>query len=258
MAQPPLSKAIRQLETKLGVQLFERTTRHVSLTRAGQVLLDEGRPALDSVAAAGRRAQRAGQAGPQLVVTVKPGVAYDLVREILDTYHVVHPDLPVGDMVMSDGGEPAAMVRQGRADVAVLSTPFDDRGLETRPIFSERRLVVLPLTHRLAGRYDLTLADLAGEPTAGATGVEVNDITHVLEVVALGQAVAFVAASVARRHARPDLVFRPVGDLSPLTLVVAWAPGGTGGRSVTAFVEAAADVARRLDGRLMLLHEALA
>src|SRR6266540_3010929 len=61
MAQPPLSKAIRQLEAKLGVRLLERTTRRVTLTEAGQVLLEQARGAIDAVGAAARRAQRAGR-----------------------------------------------------------------------------------------------------------------------------------------------------------------------------------------------------
>jgi len=54
IAQPPLSRAIRQLERRLGVALLERTSRTVTLTEAGSVLLREGRAALDAVDAAGR------------------------------------------------------------------------------------------------------------------------------------------------------------------------------------------------------------
>ncbi|MBF8192793.1 LysR family transcriptional regulator [Nonomuraea sp. K274] len=50
IAQPPLSRAIQRLERRLGVRLLERGTRHVSLTRAGEVLLREGRKALTSLA----------------------------------------------------------------------------------------------------------------------------------------------------------------------------------------------------------------
>jgi DNA-binding transcriptional LysR family regulator len=71
MAQPPLSRSIRQLERRLGVTLFERTSRAVRLTPAGAVLLAEGRSALDALAAAARRAQRAGQDEPRLVLAMK-------------------------------------------------------------------------------------------------------------------------------------------------------------------------------------------
>ena len=61
IAQPPLSRAIRQLERRLGVTLLERTSRAARLTAAGEVLLHDGRAALDAVTAAARRAQRAGR-----------------------------------------------------------------------------------------------------------------------------------------------------------------------------------------------------
>ncbi len=58
IAQPPLSRAISQLERRLGTTLLERTSRSVALTPAGEVLLSEGRAALDAVAAAERRTRR--------------------------------------------------------------------------------------------------------------------------------------------------------------------------------------------------------
>lgn len=62
MAQPPLSRAIQQLERRLGVCLLERNRRGVRLTAAGEVLLHEGRAALDATTAAARRTRRAGGA----------------------------------------------------------------------------------------------------------------------------------------------------------------------------------------------------
>ncbi|MGH3375334.1 MAG: LysR family transcriptional regulator, partial [Actinoallomurus sp.] len=67
IAQPPLSRAIQRLERRMGVRLLERTSRSVTLTPAGEVLLREGRRALDATAAAVRRAQRAGRADACLV-----------------------------------------------------------------------------------------------------------------------------------------------------------------------------------------------
>src|SRR6187431_2034618 len=61
MAQPPLSRAIRDLERQLGAQLLERTTRQVTLTPAGEVLLREARAALVAVTAAERRTRHAGR-----------------------------------------------------------------------------------------------------------------------------------------------------------------------------------------------------
>ncbi len=91
----------------------------------------------------------------------------------------------------------------------------------------------------------VTLPHEAGKPDppdwrAGPTldGPHVGDLAALLEVVALGQAVAFVPASVSRRYPRPDLAHVPVSDLSPMVLSVAW-PQASRSRTVAAFVNAA-------------------
>jgi DNA-binding transcriptional LysR family regulator len=281
IAQPPLSKAIRQLEAKLGVRLLERTTRRVTLTEAGRVLLEQGGAALDLVAAAARRAQRAGQPVPRLVVAAKAGDA-PLLQEILEVYRAAAepPESPPPEVVITGWGEPATMLRDGRADVALVRSPFDGRGLDVEPLRTEARVVALAAGHRLAGRRRVPLAELAGEPVPYAPdtdeqaaaywagrdpeslaaawdgqreparprlGPRVGDFAQLLEVVALGQAVAFLPASLAERHPRGDVVYRPVDELSPSTLVVAW-PQTSRSLAVAAFVRAAAEVAQPPDG----------
>jgi DNA-binding transcriptional LysR family regulator len=71
IAQPALSKTVRQLERRLGVTLLERTSRAVALTDAGQVLSREARVALEAVAAAALRTQRAGTGDPRLILAMK-------------------------------------------------------------------------------------------------------------------------------------------------------------------------------------------
>src|SRR3954470_17479101 len=75
IAQPPLSRAIRQLERRLGGTLLERRSRPIALPESCWVLLVEGRAALDAVDAAGRRARRAALAAgqPGLVLVTKAG-----------------------------------------------------------------------------------------------------------------------------------------------------------------------------------------
>ncbi len=66
IAQPPLSRAIKQLERRLGVELFTRTSRGVDRTEAGDVLFDEARSILEAIEAATQRTRRAGQKGQTL------------------------------------------------------------------------------------------------------------------------------------------------------------------------------------------------
>ncbi|MFD7418077.1 LysR family transcriptional regulator [Kitasatospora purpeofusca] len=274
MAQPPLSKAIALMESRLGVRLLERTTRQVRLTDAGQVLLDQARIAVDAVHAAARRARRAGQPTPRLVVAVKPGGDAGLLGEILAAYRAAGARLPPPEVVVGGSGEPIAMLRDGRADVALLRSPFDGRGLDAETLVVEPRLAVLPAAHRLAGRRRLRLTDLEGEPVprwkgaapsstayytghdgAGAVdgrpapvpagtpeGPLVASVEQLLEVVALGQAVAFLARSTTERYRRPDIAYRPVTGLSPSAVVVAW-PETSRSAAVAAFVRVAHDVA---------------
>src|SRR5438128_1531702 len=86
IAQPPLSRAISGLERRLGVTLFEPTSRAVVLTEAGSVLLREGRAALDALAAAERRTRRAFAPGPGLVLVTKAGASGELLAKLLDAY----------------------------------------------------------------------------------------------------------------------------------------------------------------------------
>ena len=73
-------------------------------------------------------------------------------------------------------------------------------------------------------------------------GPQVSDLNQLLEVVALGQAIAFLPTSTARRNPRGDVVYRPAADLSPSIVAVAW-PEGCRSRAVAAFVAATTQVA---------------
>jgi DNA-binding transcriptional LysR family regulator len=275
MAQSPLSKAISQLESRLGVRLLERTTRQVTLTAAGSVLLEQATLVLAAAAAAITRTQRAGRAEPRLTVALKPGGDGGLLRDIIAAYQ--RPDLPPVETKVVTWGEPPALVRDGSADLALLRSPFTQHSLEIEELLSEPRVVALAADHPLASRTRLRRADLAGEPLpswpdadaattaywAGCdpqslaaawpdstppaletSGPQVSDLAQLLEVVALGQAIAFLALSAAVRHPRTDIVYLPVIDLSPSIVAIAW-PEGSRSRAVAAFVAAATQITAR-------------
>jgi DNA-binding transcriptional LysR family regulator len=270
LAQPPLSAAIGKLERKLGVTLFERTSRRVTLTPAGAVLLQQGRIAVEAAGAAVERARRASTRPGRLTVAVKPGTGTDLLQKIMQRC-AQDPQVPEVHLLFGHPGGPAAAVRGGAADVAILRAPFDQRGLDTELLLTEPRVATLPAHHRLAGRTELRRADLAGEPMprwaaqegtepdpAAATywtggsppaetppGPEINDISQLLDAVALGNAVAYVPASLADQYrSAAGLAFVPVTDLSPSEVLAAW-PDTSRSRAVAAFVRAAIEVAAR-------------
>lgn len=251
IAQPALSKAIRQIEQRLGVRLLERTSRRVSLTPAGEVLFSEGRHALDAVMAAARHARQAGRPDARLRLVVKPGGDGGLLPDILAEYEQ-GPDVPGVEVLFGGVADRADLLRDGRADVALLHSPHENlRGLEARTLMVEQRVAVLPAWHRLARRASLRTVDLQGETLPrwhgvaadGATGPEVDDMTQLAQLVALGRTIAVLTRSVAEGLGS-DLVRVTVADAVPSTLVVAWPPASPA-RHVATFVRAATTVAAR-------------
>ncbi|WP_327100250.1 LysR family transcriptional regulator [Nocardia vinacea] len=254
MAQPPLSRAIRELERQLGVQLFERTTRHVVLTPPGETLLRDARTALDAVAAAAERARHVGRPAPGLRLALKADYDAGLLPQIFETYHLEDAAVPV-ELMLGGRGEQVPALRQGRADVALLATPFDDRGLDVEPLLTEPRLVALAASDPLAARTTLCLADLAGRTLPDGTPADrdglapppepprpVLDLAQLFNLVELGNIIWFPPTSVARRHPRPGIAYRPVADLKPTALAIAW-PQNCHSPAVAAFVRAATAVA---------------
>ncbi|BBA98817.1 putative LysR family transcriptional regulator [Actinacidiphila reveromycinica] len=239
IAQPPLSRAIRQMERRLGAALLERTSRGVALTEVGAVLLREGRAALDAVDAADRRARRAalavnGSAG--IVLVTKAGAANELLAKLLDAY-AAEPDAVPVEVVLCGPGAQERLLRDGRADVGLLHLPFDSTaGLDTEELRSEEQVVVLPSGHPLAARDRLRLADVAALPDLPlprwprldgtypeGPGPQVRDHTQLLQLISLGRAAAVLPES-CRASLHDGLTAVPVTDAPTVTTVIAWPP----------------------------------
>lgn len=254
ITQPSLSRAVRELETKLGTRLFDRSTRRVMMTQPGTVLLDQALPALEAVDAAARLARRAGQAEHRLVVTTSLGLDVSALGATIEAYQRAHPDMPRARAAVRGWERADAMVRDGRADVALLRTPFDRRGLDLEELRSEPQVALVARRHPLAALRRLHVADLAGEsvvpspnvpPADGemvakdtARGPRAQDLAQLLEAVALGQIVALMPASLVESLRCPDVVNRPVVDLGPSILFVGWLETSRS-LAVAAFVRAA-------------------
>ncbi len=229
MAQPPLSAAIGKLERKLGVRLLERTSRRVTLTPAGAVLLEQGRIAVEGVGAAIERARRKGTPGRP---PHRRRQARHRPRPAQEDHAGVRPG--PADATGAHLVRPPRWTRRrsrgGAADVAILRAPFDQRGLDTELLLTEPRVAVLSAGHPLAGRPELRRADLAGQPMPRWAGQPDP------------AAAAYVPISVADQHRSADLVFVPVSDLRPSEVVAAW-PVTSRSRAVAGFVRAAVEVA---------------
>ncbi|TQS46113.1 LysR family transcriptional regulator [Cryptosporangium phraense] len=250
IAQPPLSRTIQQLERRLGVPLFERTSRAVALTEAGAVLLREGLAALDAVAAAERRTRRAAPGSPAVVLASKAGASSELLAKLLDAY-AAEPGAVTVDVQLCGIGEQEAYLRDGRADVALLHRPFDNTaGFDYEELRTEGQVVLVPSGHPAATRPSMTLAEagaLPGLPSArwplrdgtypAGPGPEVHEHLQMVQLIELGRASAVIPES-ARLHLRDGLAAVPVVDAPPVTTVIAWPPHSRS-QAVAALVRAA-------------------
>ncbi|QWF82413.1 LysR family transcriptional regulator [Amycolatopsis sp. CA-230715] len=229
IAQPALSKAIRRIETRLGVALFIRSSRHVELTPAGAALREHGRHALNAVSAAVRNARRAGDAEAHLRLVLKPGGDAGLLSPILAEYSH-QPDARRVDVLFSGPADRADFLRDGRADVGLLYAPFDALdGLDHETLHTDDRVVIVPSDHRLAGRATVRLSDLDGEtlprwqgvPGGDGDGPEVVDVVQMLQMIALGRMIGVLPRSLVE-PVPSGLACVPVTDAPPSRLVLAW------------------------------------
>ncbi|PRX58899.1 LysR family transcriptional regulator [Nonomuraea fuscirosea] len=234
MAQPPLSRAIQQLERRLGVTLLDRDRRGVALTAAGEVLLREARAALDATTAAARRTRRAARSGERLVLATKAGASHELLRDLLDAY-AAEPEAAEVEVLMCGIGEQARLLRDGRADVALVHRPFDDlSGFDTEDLLTEGQVAVLPAGHPYATRGSLSMAeaaDVPGLPIARwprldgtyppGPGPEVKDQAQMAQLVALGLALIVIPAS-AYAWLWAEHAAVPVSDAPAVTTTLAW------------------------------------
>ncbi|MET9218211.1 LysR family transcriptional regulator [Streptomyces sp. NPDC003300] len=239
MAQPPLSRAIQQLERRLGVTLLIRDRRGVALTGAGQVLLHEGRAALDATAAAARRTRRAGDADraggarDRLVLAVKAAASHELLHKLLDAY-AAEPDAAEIEVLPSGTCEQGEMLRDGRADVALMHKPFNSlAGFDSEELMTEGQIAILPAGHPLATREVLSLADVSDLPDLPLArwahdgtyppgpGPEIHDQTQLAQLIALGRTMAVFPDS-ARAWLWAEHTAVPLSDAPPVVTHIAW------------------------------------
>ncbi|MBW3651184.1 MAG: LysR family transcriptional regulator [Actinobacteria bacterium] len=233
IAQPSLSQQIRQLETDLGTELFDRTVRPIQLTNAGQLLLRDAYTLVTDAEAAARTVRRAGRGEVgRLRIGYSYGGLYDVVLCLLRRLRQTWPD---ADLVIHQLPEREQLpaLRTGRVDVVLGRTTEPlTADLVVHPLRDERLIAILPAGHRLAGHESVRLVDLREEPfvmfprrlepvvfdnyiqaclNSGFTlrlEHEVNDAQTQALLIAAGSGVGLSGESLALRF--PELVYRPV------------------------------------------------
>lgn len=220
ITQPPLSRAIAQLERRVGVPLLERTTRQVRLTGAGEVFLAECRMILAAMDAAIRKARKA--AGQQRVtIATRPAAAPGVLPDLL-AVGAQGPEGVLTDVVFTY--DEIGALRDGTADVALMcqSVANPDSGLELMELGPEEPVVLLPAGHPLADRPFLTLAEVEALPGYEAQ-LPNEPLDTMVDRVALGRLAVVVGDSVSDRLGRSVRAV-PVYGYPVTQLVLTWLP----------------------------------
>lgn len=251
MAQPPLSQAIRKLESAVGAPLFVRTNRSVALTPAGVAFLVTARSTLRALEEGVAQTRRVAEGiEGHLTLTFINIAPYAPLLRALRGFRHASPGISF-TMVEATTQEQVIALEQGRADIGFMRTPGTSvPHLRLATVSSEPIVVALPAGHRLEAAPTIALellqddAFVASPRTLGkgfhdqllslchAAGFVPNIVQHgrqmqtLIALVAAGFGVALLPASLAT-NARTDVVFRPLqvdasDALSRLDLFMAW------------------------------------
>ncbi|MEB8343359.1 LysR substrate-binding domain-containing protein [Streptomyces endophyticus] len=250
IAQSPLSQQIKLLERDLGVKLFDRTTRTVRLTSAGQALVEPARRLLADASAV-HRTVRAAHLGEVGRVSVGFAGASSYAALPLLT-RAVTSQLPGIELVLEGqtySGEALRRVTDGTLDIGFVALPVR-RGITARVVRMERLVIALPDSHPLADLAEVPVRALADEPIvtfplsresavrdavvqachdagfAPRIAQEAPDSYNMLALVGAGVGVAVVVESARNIHLE-HVVFRPLaGDEVPvLPIALGWRSG---------------------------------
>ncbi|WP_206024213.1 LysR family transcriptional regulator [Rhodococcus sp. 14C212] len=186
MAQPPVSQQIQQLEKELGVQLFERNTRSVSLTKAGQALHGPAQKVLNDLDLA-KRAAMFGSSG--ITGRVSLGFASASSRRVLPLItRAVKGSEPGIDLALQGqtyGGAVVNQILSGSLDMGLARLPVRDPSIDWHIIDFETLVAALPEDHPLAAKPELEVADLAGEPFVTFPGTQGSTVRDATALIAL-------------------------------------------------------------------------
>jgi len=266
--QSTVSAAVRALETDLKTTLFDRSTRRVTLSAAGEALLPEAKAALEALDRAQAVVEEA-STGLRGNIRIGTLARLNLVNlaELLGAFHQKYPLVNVQVATSPTGSSGLADdVRHGRLDVALVGLAKPELyGLEIRDVATVPFVVLLPSSHPLAKEPDVRLEELAGErfvdmplgfgnrsmvdrtfENAGIprrVQVEVPELTTIPDYVRVGLGVAVVPEL--EPATAPGVTQLPIAgtDLT-WTLSVVTASGRRSSRAVTALLDLLTDSIR--------------
>lgn len=243
IAQPPLSRQIRQLEDLLGVELIARESRPIALTAAGRFFYEQTRQVISRLREVEEGTRRIARGRRHwLGIGFVPSVMYGLLPDLIRQFCLAAPDVETGFTELMTV-EQAAALKVGRIDVAFGRLPINDPDIASVTLLREPLLAVLPVGHRLRALPAVSLCALAEEPLIvyparprpsyadqvlevfvsrglrPAQVREANEMQTALGLVAAGIGVALAPASVGGAQ-RNGVVYRPLSDPDVISPVI--------------------------------------
>lgn len=271
MAQQPLSRQIRELETEIEVQLFYRTKRTVRLTEAGKVFLVEAQKTLQQANQAILLAQQThrGEQG-QLSIGFTGSALNRILPQIVRAFKSQHPQIELS-LERSHTNEQVLALMSGQLQVGLLHPPIANDTLRLETIYRESLAVFLPDNHSLAATSNsISIQDLAGgsfilfpRPVGSLlydqiiqlcqqAGFSPNVTQEVIPqqtivgLVAAGIGISLLHAS-AQEAMYKGVVTKSLIEPTPeLELAVAWHPD-TAGAALNAFLDIVREIASKQD-----------
>lgn len=252
IAQPPLSRQIRELEEELGTQLLIRDSRPIALTESGRLLLDHANRVLGSMEQL-RTEMRRFVTGKRrrFIIGFVGSTIYGPVPLMIRAFREAVPELDVELLEMNTVTQIAAL-KDGRIDVGIGRLMFEDSAIERRVLKYEPLAAALPTGHPLADTdqpiplaaladetlilypseprpsyADQVLAIFANHALTPRSLREVRELQTALGLVAAQSGVCVVPASVNRLR-RDDIVYRPVAEADAVSpIILSWRAADT-------------------------------
>lgn len=237
VAQPAMSQQIQRLERELGVDLFDRRTRPIGLTPAGEHLFSRAEEILDAVDRASMETQEfSGEFRGRIVIGSMQYLASAELPDILADYRNVHPAVAL-QLRIANSGQLIDMLVAGEIDIAYCHSEGipQDLGLDITPLRTEELVIVMRPADNDRGRTTITLDELLELPFISfrhgaatyealvslfaSVGREPNtwfqsaDLATAFALVKRGLGVALVPRSVASREPNMTLL-----SLAPSTV----------------------------------------
>jgi DNA-binding transcriptional LysR family regulator len=248
VAQPALSRQVRDLEEELNVPLFDRTTRGVQLTYPGELFLEDVRRMLADLQRSQIRARDAhnGKIGSFTLGLLEAFSWHKAITHSIHTFRKQNPDVSLNVVIMSSPEQIAALHERRISAGFLITRPPADKLLEGVKVLTDHLMVAVPQRSRFARKPPEQLSELAGEDffwfPRSVNPVYYDEVvcmcrkngflprlmqggttsTANLSLVAAGLGCTFVASEV-RWHKPKNVAIIPVRDLSfSITLELVW------------------------------------